>query len=197
MKVLLINGSSNKNGCTNAALSIISKRLNELDIETRIIWIGRDAINDFDGIKGTSKIVNAIGEELKTSDGLIVGSPTWYSHPTGRLLCVMDRLSTEYKDYMAFKPAASVMTARRAGQVASIDIINKHFTINQMPVVSSTYWNVVYGAVPEEVYKDEEGVATMINLANNMAWLIKSINIAGLEKPEPIKKRTNFHRRND
>lgn len=194
MKVLLINGSSNEFGCTRAALDIISKEFVELGIEPKIMWIGKDAINDFDGVKGSEDIVNKIGEELKTSDGLIVGSPTWYSHPTGRLLCVLDRLSGEYKDDLAFKPAAAVLSARRAGQVASIDIINKHFTINQMPVVSSTYWNVVYGSKPEEVYKDEEGVATMINLACNMAWLIKSIKIANLEKPVPIRKKTNFHR---
>lgn len=196
MKVLLINGSHNVHGCTDMALQLIAKELKANDVESEIVWIGNDPIQDFGG-KHDSDIVNVIGEKMKDCDGLIVGSPTWYAHPTGRLLCLLDRLSTEYGPYLAHKPASSIMSARRAGQVIGNDIINKHFGINNMPIVSSTYWNLVFGSKPEEVLQDEEGVDTMINLARNMAWVIKCIN-AGKEKgvsvPDTPKVKTNFHR---
>ena len=194
MKVLMINGSINENGCTHAALSIIKERLEKQNIESEIVWIGKDAINDYNGQKQEDEIVKMIGEKCKECDGLIVGSPTWYSHPTGRLLCLLDRLSIEYGTFLAYKPASSIMTARRAGQVISNDIIQKHFALNNMPIITSTYWNLVFASKPEEVYKDEEGVLTMQNLADNMAWILKSIHSANIDHPIATKKKTNFHR---
>ena len=194
MKVILVNGSMNEHGSTNEALEIIKEELLLNEIDSEIIWIGEDAINDVSHKEQKVDVVNLIGEKMKEADGLIVGSPTWYAHPTGRLLCVLDRLSTEYSSFLAYKPAASIMCARRAGQIIANDIIEKHFSINNMPIVTSSYWNLVYGSKPSEVREDEEGVATMRNLANNMAWLLKCISKAEIEHPVAYKKRTNFIR---
>ena len=194
MKVLLINGSIHERGCTYTALSIMKEALEENGIEGEIAWIGDGPIDDYNGKPHDDDIVKEIGEKCKDIDGLVVGTPVWYSHPAGRLLCLMDRLSIEYGRYLAFKPACSIASARRAGQVISNDVLNKHFSINNMPIVTSTYWNLVFASTPEEVYKDEEGVCTMKNLANNMAWMIKSFKKANLELPTPIRRKTNFHR---
>ena len=194
MKVLLVNGSIHEEGCTYTALKIIKDRLLENEIDSEIVWIGDGPIDDFNGRAHEKDIVNVIGEKMKESDGLIVGSPTWYSHPTARLLCVLDRLSVEYGTALAYKPASSIMSARRAGQVMSNDIITKHFSINNMPLITSTYWNLVFGSKPEEVYQDEEGVLTMKNLADNMAWILKSIEKANIPHPISTKIKTNFHR---
>ena len=194
MKVLLINGSINEFGCTNEALTVISKRLKENDVDSEIVWIGNGPVDDYNGKPHERDIVNEIGEKLDSVDGIIVGSPTWYSHPTGRLICVLDRLSIEYGKYLAYKPAASIMSARRAGQVMANDIITKHFSLNNMPLVTSTYWNLIFGSKPEDIYKDEEGICTMNNLADNMAWLIKSISKANIAHPIATKVKTNFHK---
>ena len=194
MKVLMINGSINEHGCTYTALSIIAERLKNFGLDSEIVWIGTDAINDYNGSKQEDDIVKVIGEKCKDADGFIVGSPTWYSHPTARLLCLLDRLSIEYGQYLAYKPASSIMSARRAGQVMSNDIIQKHFALNNMPIVTSTYWNLVFANKPEDVYKDEEGVLTLQNLADNMAWLLNSIHSANIPHPIATKKKTNFHR---
>ena len=194
MKVLLVNGSINEFGCTNEALTVIKNRLKENDVDSEIVWIGDGPVDDYNGKHHESDIVNVIGEKMKESDAIIVGSPTWYSHPTGRLMCVLDRLSTEYGVYLAYKPASSIMSARRAGQVLANDIITKHFALNNMPIVTSTYWNLIFGSKPEDIYKDEEGIATMNNLADNMAWLLKSIKTANIVHPKATKVRTNFHK---
>ena len=193
MKVLLINGSIHEFGCTYTALNIMKERLNEQGIDGEIVWIGNTAIDDYNGRKHDDDIVSEIGKKCKEIDGLVVGTPVWYSHPVGRLLCVLDRLSIEYGADLAYKPACSIASARRAGQVFSNDIISKHFSINNMPIVTSTYWNMVFASTPDEVYKDEEGVCTMKNLADNMAWLIKSLDKASLKRPEAIRKKTGFH----
>ena len=96
-----------------------------------------------------------------------------------------------------FKPGAAVLSARRAGTTASFDVINKYFTICSMPVVSSTYWNHVYGAQPEQVQEDPEGLQTMTNLGRNMAWLMKLVDYGkdAVPAPEPVRKAfTNFIR---
>ncbi len=123
------------------------------------------------------------------------GSPVYYSHPSARLLTVMDRAFYSGGKNFAFKPAAAVLSARRAGSVASLDVINKYFMIQSMPVVSSTYWNHVFGAQPEDVKQDEEGMETMYNIGKNMAWLLKCIETGKANNiPHPQNKKvfTNF-----
>ena len=148
--------------------------------------------------RNTDDIVNEIIEKAKDSDGFIFGSPVYYAHPSGRLLSLMDRLFYAGGGAFAYKPAAAIVSARRAGTTASIDAITKHFTINKMPVISSNYWNMVHGNCPEEVMQDKEGLQIMRVLGQNMAWILKCIEAgkkAGIEKPETEDKIwTNFIR---
>lgn len=209
MKVLLVNGSCNKNGCTFTALSEIAKVLNAEDIETEIIQIGNAPIRDCIGCKvcrNTNSlkcvfeddIVNEIIEKAKNANGFIFGSPVYYAHPSGRLISLMDRVFYAGGGVFAFKPAAAIVSARRAGTTASLDVINKHFSLNKMPIVPSNYWNMVHGNTPDEVRQDLEGLQIMRNLGHNMAWLLKCIEAgqkAGINYPEiEAKVRTNFIR---
>lgn len=209
MKVLLVNGSSNLQGCTYTALSEVAKSLENNGIETEIIQVGKDAIRDCSGCGYCRKnegcvfkddIVAEIIEKAKTADGFVFGSPVYYAHPAGRLLSVMDRAFYAGGKYFAFKPAAAVVSARRAGTTASLEAITKHFTINQMPLVSANYWCMVHGAQnsPDDVRKDEEGLQIMRVLGKNMAWLLKCIELgkqSGIEHPQPENKiATNFIR---
>lgn len=209
MKVLLVNGSCNKNGCTFTALSEIEKVLNGENIETEIIQIGNAPIRDCIGCKvcrNTNSLkcvfeddmVNEIIEKAKSADGFIFGSPVYYAHPSGRLISLMDRVFYAGGGAFAFKPAAAIVSARRAGTTASLDVINKHFSLNKMPIVPSNYWNMVHGNTPDEVKQDLEGLQIMRNLGHNMAWLLKCIEAgqkAGINHPEiEAKVRTNFIR---
>ncbi len=207
MKVLLINGSPRANGCTYTALSEIQKTLGSLEVESEIFGLGNKPVRDCiacGGCVGKGKcvfdddIVNALIEKATTADGFVFGSPVYYAHPTGLLLSALDRAFYAGKSAFMYKPAAAIVSARRGGTASSFDVINKYFTISQMPVVSSTYWNMVYGSKPEEVLQDAEGVQTMHNIAHNMAYLLKCIdagNKAGVEKPKTeTGARTNFVR---
>lgn len=205
MKALLINGSPHKAGCTFTALNEAAKTLNENGIETEIVWIGNGAIHGCIACGGCSKTgrcvfddgVNEISDKMAECDALIVGSPVYYASPNGSVYSLLDRLFG-ICPHLAHKPAAAIASARRAGTTATLDGINKYFTIKQMPVVSSSYWNMVHGSKPEDVLKDEEGLQTIRNLARNMAWLIKCIDVgkkAGICIPENESgKRTNFIR---
>jgi len=201
MKVLLVNGSCNKNGCTFRALTEIENILKQENIETEIIQIGQDAIRDCIGccscVKNGNKcvfgndIVNEIIEKAKASDGFIFGSPVYYAHPSGRLLSVLDRVFYAGGKFLAYKPGAAVVSARRAGTTASIDVLNKYFTINKMPIVSSNYWNMVHGSKSEDVEKDLEGLQIMRLIGKNMAWMLNAIKKVELPKSED-KIKTNF-----
>ena len=141
--------------------------------------------------------VNVFVEKAKQADCFVFGSPVYFAHPSARLMAFMDRAFYSCGSAFAFKPAAAVLSARRAGTTASLDVINKYFTICSMPVVSSTYWNHVYGQQPEEVKEDKEGLMTMNNIGKNMAWLLKCIAYGrqnGLCHPENQKVLTNFIR---
>ena len=146
----------------------------------------------------TEDSVNEFIDRAKEADGFIFGSPVYYAHPSGRLLSFMDRAFYANSAAFAFKPAAAIVSATRAGPNASIDAITKHFTINNMPVVSSNYWNMVHGNTPDEIQQDKEGLQVMRHLAMNMAWLLKCIaagRINGIERPGLEEKiRTNFIR---
>ncbi len=205
MKVLMINGSPHEKGCTHAALEIIAKELEAQGIESEIVWIGNDAVHscvgcNFCATHGrcvySDDIVNAIGEKVKTADGYIFGSPVHYASPAGSMVALMDRLFWSHGKYMKYKPAACIVSARRAGTTASCDVLNKYLGINSMIQVPSTYWNMVHGSVPEDVEKDEEGVSIMRAIGSNMAWLLKLLDSAkgtDLEKPVAVPKaRTNF-----
>ena len=205
MKVILINGSSRKNGCTSIALSEVARALNEEGIDTENIFIGNEALPDCIACRKCKEFgkcvfddaVNAFVEQARGADGFVFGSPVYYAHPSARLLTFMDRAFYSGGSAFAFKPAAAVLSARRAGTTASFDVINKYFTICSMPVVSSTYWNHVYGAQPAEVKEDKEGLMTMYNLGKNMAWLLNCIALGrqnGLTHPENEKVLTSFIR---
>lgn len=211
MKVLLFNGSSNLSGCTFTALSEVAKAINSNGIETEIIQIGNKAIRDCIGCGAcrknndlkcvfTDDVVNESIEKAKCADGFIFGSPVYYAHPSGRLMSFMDRLFYAGGSAFTFKPAAAIVSARRAGTTASLEAITKHFTINQMPVVSSNYWNMVHGAQnsPTDVMQDIEGVQIMRVLGQNMAWLLKCIEAgknSGIDYPQKEEKiYTNFIR---
>lgn len=206
MKVILINGSPHPNGCTAAALATVAKTLNQHTIETEIINLGTGAIHDCIACGGCKKgtpacvftddCVNTILEKAQTADGFIFGSPVYYAHPSGALLSAMDRLFYAGGQFFRHKPAAAILTARRAGTTASMDVINKYFTINQMPVVASTYWNQIYRDSNGTPAADAEGIQTLEYLGNNMAWLLKCIAAGkqnGINPPAQVKSvMTNF-----
>ncbi len=210
MKVLLINGSPHEKGCTYTALREVAATLETEGIDADFFWIGsqslpgciackscaekkqcvfNDKVNDFLAIAGSA-------------DGFVFGSPVHYASATGALTSFMDR--TFYADLLAgrqsfyLKPAAAVVSARRAGTTATFDQLNKYFTLSEMPVISSRYWNMVHGAAPEDVKQDLEGLQTMRVLARNMAWFLKCKEAgvkAGVKLPVKEERiNTNFIR---
>ncbi len=209
MKVLMLNGSCHKEGCTYTALNEIKKVLESEGIETEIFQIGSAPLRDCTGCMGCRKLdnnrcvfndddVNLFIEKAESSDGFIFGSPVYYAHPDGRLLSFIDRAFFAGKKAFEYKPAAAIVSARRSGTTASLDVIGKHFTINNMPVVSSNYWNMVHGNTSDEVIQDREGIQIMQVLGRNMAWILKCIESGkqnGIVHPENIEKiHTNFIR---
>lgn len=207
MKVLLFNGSNKTNGCTFTALSEAAKTLNAEGVDTEILQIGAKPIRDCIGCNGCEgkhrcvfddDIVNEWIEKIKNADGFIFGTPVYYAHPTGRILSAMDRLFYAAGEYFVHKPAAVIASARRGGTTATLDTISKYFGVAQMPVISSTYWNMVHGNAPEETRQDLEGMQTVRNLASNMAWILKCIELgkkAGISAPQAdMSQWTNFIR---
>ena len=200
MKVILFNGSTHPHGCTAQALEIVAQKLKQQNIDTEILSLGATAIHDCIACRACKNndgscvfkddVVNSWLEKIKTADGFIFGSPVYYAHPTGALLAAMDRLFYAGGQHLHHKPAAAVLTARRAGTTASMDVINKYFAFNQMPIVTSTYWNQVYRDTNGTPMTDTEGTQTLEHLANNMAWLLKCINIGqqnGITVPQQAK----------
>lgn len=208
MKVLLVNGSPHEKGCTYTALCEVEKELLKNGIETEIFNIGTEPVAGCRGCGGCSKtdgkcvfdgdVVNELIEKAKTADGFVFGSPVHYASPAGALLTVLDRAFYAGSSAFAYKPGAAVVSCRRAGSTASLDCLNKYFTINNMPVVSSGYWNMVHGAKPEDVLQDGEGLQIMRAIGKNMAWLLKCLEAgrkSGIELPEAEPRiRTNFIR---
>jgi multimeric flavodoxin WrbA len=206
MKVLLINGSPNKEGCTFTALSEISKALQTNGIDTEIIQVGDKIVRGCIACGSCKKtgfctfddIVNEVIEKAKTAKGFVFGSPVYYSGINGTMKSFLDRLFYSGSQHLAYKPGAGIVSARRAGTTAALQQFNQYFMINNMPVVSSQYWNMVHGNTPDEVMQDKEGLQIMRVLGQNMAWLLKSIEAGekmGIEKPEKEpRERTNFIR---
>jgi len=182
-KVLLLNGSPHANGCTAAALHEMIGVFEAEGIETELIQIGNRDIRGCIGCGSCYKTgkcvfsdpVNEIAPKFEAADGLVVGSPVYYASPNGTVLSFLDRLfySTRFSKHM--KVGAAVVSARRGGNTASFDVLNKYFSISGMPVASSSYWNQVHGFTAEDVRKDSEGLQTMRNLARNMSFLIRVI----------------------
>lgn len=209
LKVLLINGSPHEKGCTFTALSEVAAVLEKEGIETEIFHVGTDPIRGCIGCGACSKCdprkcafdddtVNVALEKIKEADGYIFGSPVHYAGASGFITAFLDRLFMAGKPYMEYKPGAVVTSARRAGTTATFDQLNKYFTISNMPIVSSQYWNNVHGGNPDEVKQDLEGLQTMRTLGRNMAWMLKCIELGkknGVNPPEkeaPVK--TSFIR---
>lgn len=182
-KVLLLNGSPHPKGCTATALMEMIPAFSSAGIETELIQVGNKDIRGCVSCGSCGKtgkcvfddLVNEVAAKFETADGLVVGSPVYYGSPNGTILAFMDRLfySTPFSKHL--KVGAAVVSARRGGNTASFDVLNKYFTISGMPVASSTYWNQVHGFTAEDVKKDLEGLQTMRNLARNMSFLIKAI----------------------
>ncbi|MEG1880046.1 MAG: flavodoxin family protein [Oscillospiraceae bacterium] len=209
MKVLLINGSPNEKGCTYTALTCVANELQNCGLETEIFHVGTEPIRGCMGCGACAKsglgkcvydndTVNIAIEKMKTADGLIVGSPVHYAAASGAITSFLDRMFYSGGKTLAFKPGASIASCRRGGASATFDQLNKYFTIANMPLISSNYWNMVHGSVPSDVLKDEEGVQTMRVLGRNMAWIIKAIDAGvkcGVEIPTPeVKIKTNYIR---
>ncbi len=198
--VLLVNGSARINGCTARALKEVEKTLNDANVETVWVNVGkhdvRGCISCFKcAEKGQcvfNDIVNETAPLLEKADGIVVGTPVYYAGANGGLLAFLDRLffSTHFNKTM--KVGAAVLSSRRAGSTSAYDEINKYFTISGMPIVSSTYWNEVHGYTAEDVEKDMEGLQTMRNLGRNMAFLIKSIELGKQNLGLPEKEYGTF-----
>lgn len=211
MKVLLVNGSPHQKGCTYTALCEVAQTLEQEGIDTEIFWIGNRPIGGCIACLKCREIgkcvfddvVNAFREKAYEADGFVFGSPVHYAAASGNMTAFMDRLfyselgGNQNKAFY-MKPAAAVVSARRAGTTVTFDQLNKYFTIQEMPIVSSRYWNEIHGATAEQAKQDLEGMYTMRVLARNMAYLLRcqeAARKAGIPLPkreEPIF--TNFIR---
>ena len=206
MNVLLLNGSPNAHGCTYTALSEVAKTLEENGIETEIIHVGNKAIRGCIGCRKCktagkcvfNDLVNEVAPKFAACDGIVIGSPVYFASANGTLVSFVDRLFYSTPGDKTMKVGAAVVSARRGGNSATFDELNKYFTISGMPVAASQYWNMVHGANAQDVEQDLEGLQTMRALGRNMAWLLHCIEAGkatGIEYPalEPF-QRTNFIR---
>ena len=204
MHVLMVNGSPRPHGCTYTALTEIGRVLEEEGITYEIVQVGNKPIRDCIACRrctGNGCIfedggVNEFLRKAKEADGFVFGTPVYYAHPSGQLLSFLDRVFFSASPAIfAGKPGAAIASARRAGTTASVDVLNKYFTISSMPVVGATYWNMVHGGSPEEVRQDLEGLQTMRNLGRNMAWMLRQLRSPQAPIPPQEKKVwTNFIR---
>jgi multimeric flavodoxin WrbA len=205
MKVLLINGSPKERGNTFLALSEVAKTLNEEGINTEIVNIGKRPVQGCIACGMCGRIGKCtFNDDLyykiwRTAkdgiDGLVVGSPVYYGGPNGSLCALLDRVFYSMVSELRYKPAASVVVCRRGGASSAFDRLNKYFTMVNMPLVSSQYWNMVYGQTPGQAEQDEEGMQTMRTLGRNMAWMIKKLNVSKDGHPsEEQRVWTNFIR---
>ena len=202
MKVVLINGSPHRKGNTFIALSEVAGALEKEGVQTEIIQLGIKAVQGCIACNKCAELghcvfqdtlYNQVREALQEADGIVVGSPVYYAGPNGALCALLDRVFYSCSELLAYKAGASVAVCRRGGASATFDRLNKYFTILNMPVVSSQYWNSVHGMRPGEATEDAEGLQTMRMLGRNMAWLLKGVKRE--ERPEPeLRGMTNFIR---
>ncbi len=203
MKVLLINGSPHEKGTTRRAFDIVCTVLNKNEIETEIITVGKENVSGCVVCGGCAKtgrcvkddVVNVLIEKIEEADGVIIGTPVYYASMNGTLKAILDRVFYSRKKFTG-KVGAAIAVARRAGTTATIDEINKYFMISGMPVVSSKYWNMLFGSNYDQAEQDIEGLETMEMLGENMSYLLKCIDLgkkAGITAPEnKYTTRTNF-----
>ena len=202
MKVVLINGSPHRKGNTFIALSEVAGALEKEGVQTEIIQLWIKAVQGCIACNKCAELghcvfqdtlYNQVREALQEADGIVVGSPVYYAGPNGALCALLDRVFYSCSELLAYKAGASVAVCRRGGASATFDRLNKYFTILNMPVVSSQYWNSVHGMRPGEATEDAEGLQTMRMLGRNMAWLLKGVKRE--ERPEPeLRVMTNFIR---
>lgn len=202
MKVVLINGSPHRKGNTFIALSEVAGALEKEGVQTEIIQLGIKAVQGCIACNKCAELghcvfqdtlYNQVREALQEADGIVVGSPVYYAGPNGALCALLDRVFYSCSELLDYKAGASVAVCRRGGASATFDRLNKYFTILNMPVVSSQYWNSVHGMRPGEATEDAEGLQTMRMLGRNMAWLLKGVKRE--ERPEPeLRVMTNFIR---
>ena len=202
MKVVLINGSPHRKGNTFIALSEVAGALEKEGVQTEIIQLGIKAVQGCIACNKCAELghcvfqdtlYNQVREALQEADGIVVGSPVYYAGPNGALCALLDRVFYSCSELLAYKAGASVAVCRRGRASATFDRLNKYFTILNMPVVSSQYWNSVHGMRPGEATEDAEGLQTMRMLGRNMAWLLKGVKRE--ERPEPeLRVMTNFIR---
>ena len=190
MKVLMLNGSPHENGCVFTALSEVAEELEKYGIQSEIFQLGKKPVMGCISCGACFKTgkcfygddgVNECAEKLREADAFIVGSPVYYAGPNGALCAFLDRLFYGKSKNYAGKPAACVVNCRRGGASAAFDRLNKYFTIANMPVIPSQYWNSTHGRTPEQVRRDFEGMQTMRTLAKNTAWMLQSLS----GKPHP------------
>lgn len=203
MKVLLINGSPRPEGNTFIALSEVASALEAEGVETEIVSIGTKAVQGCIACNKCAELgrcvfqddlYNGVRNKLKDADGIVVGSPTYYGGPNGSLCALLDRLFYSSTELLTYKPAAAIVVCRRGGASAAFDRLNKYFTISNMPVVSSQYWNSVHGRLPGEASQDAEGLQTMRVLGKNMAWMIKNLGTVKIPTAEETREFTSFIR---
>ena len=202
MKVVLINGSPHRKGNTFIALSEVAGALEKEGVQTEIIQLGIKAVQGCIACNKCAELGHCVfqdtlytqvREALQEAAGIVVGSPVYYAGPNGALCALLDRVFYSCSELLAYKAGASVAVCRRGGASATFDRLNKYFTILNMPVVSSQYWNSVHGMRPGEATEDAEGLQTMRMLGRNMAWLLKGVKRE--ERPEPeLRVMTNFIR---
>ena len=206
MKVILVNGSPHSKGCTYTALMEVAGELNKNGIETEIFQVGTNPVAGCIACGACLKtgkcfrddVVNDFLDKVSEADGFVFGSPVHYASASGEITSFLDRVFYGRGSLFANKIGASVVSCRRGGATAAFDQLNKYFTMNNMIVVSSQYWNMVHGNNSDEVVQDLEGMQTMRTLGKNMAWILKCIEAgrkAGVELPQreaPIK--TNYIR---
>jgi multimeric flavodoxin WrbA len=208
MKVVLVNGSPNAKGCTYTGLSIIKEQLAKNGVDSEIFQVGKKPVlgciacrvcrqpDNAGRCVFENDMVNIVGQAFREADGIVLGSAVHFASATGAAASFFDRLfySLE-KEAKRLKFGACIVSCRRGGSSAAFDQLNKYFTISEMPVVSSCYWNGIHGFTPEDVYNDEEGVRIMKTLANNMAYLIKCRYQSNVPFPDELPAvMTNFIR---
>ena len=194
-KILMINGSPNERGCTFTALDEVAKTLKKRGIDSEIVYLGKKAVQgcvacmycQSHGKCVFNDLVNELAERMGEFDGLVVGSPVYYAGPTGQICSFLDRFFFSQANKFANMLAASVVSCRRGGATAAFERLNKYFTISNMIVAGSQYWNMVHGFTPDDVRKDLEGLQTMRTLGENLAFMLESIQAGrknGVKKPE-------------
>lgn len=203
MKVLLVNGSPHAEGSTYTALNEVGGALLAAGAQVEWFYIGNEMVRGCAGCGACAKLgrcvfeddkANALMEAIAGADGVVVGSPVYYAGPNGALCALLDRAFYAGGKTFAGKAGAAIVVCRRAGATASLDRLNKCFSISRMPLVSGQYWNMAHGNCGEEVQQDAEGLQIMRTLGTEMAFLLKAMEGRERPKPEPVKLYTNFIR---